>query len=88
MGASPKPSAPPTPLPKLKLFAVFVLNLVLGFQINVIWPFLPFMVDWLRGTEVDSALYVGILASSYFWAQFVGSGTTRGSCTQRRPMCR
>ena len=73
MGASPKPSAPPTPLPKLKLFAVFVLNLVLGFQINVIWPFLPFMVDWLRGTEVDSALYVGILASSYFWAQFVGS---------------
>jgi len=62
-----------TPLPIKELVGVFLLNLVLGFQINVIWPFLPFMVDWLRGTSQDSATYVGILTASYFLAQFASS---------------
>ena len=53
MGAATKA---PTPLPIKPLVGVFLMNLVLGFQINVIWPFLPFMVDWLRGTKEDSAL--------------------------------
>ena len=69
-------AAPPkaaTPLPIKPLVGVFLMNLVLGFQINVIWPFLPFMVDFLRGTKEDSALYVGILTSSYFWTQFISS---------------
>ncbi len=62
-----------TPLPVKELVGVFLLNLVLGFQINVIWPFLPFMVDWLRRTSQDSATYVGILTASYFVAQFASS---------------
>ena len=62
-----------TPLPVKQLVGVFLLNLVLGFQINVVWPFLPFMVDWLRGTSRDSATYVGILTASYFVAQFASS---------------
>lgn len=62
-----------TPLPVKQLVGVFLLNLVLGFQINVIWPFLPFMVDWLRGTSYESATYVGILTASYFVAQFASS---------------
>ncbi len=66
-------AAPVTPLPIKELVGVFLLNLVLGFQINVIWPFLPFMVDWLRGTSQDSATYVGILTASYFVAQFASS---------------
>lgn len=36
-------------------------------------PFMPFMVDWMRGTAEDSGMYVGILASSYFWGQFIAS---------------
>jgi hypothetical protein len=73
MGASPKAGAPPTPLPKWKLLGVFLINLTLGFQINVVWPFLPFMVDRVRHTKDESALFVGILASVYFWAQFASS---------------
>lgn len=34
---------------------------------------MPFMVDWMRGTTEDSGMYVGILASSYFWGQFIAS---------------
>ena len=45
----------------------------MAFQINVIWPFLPFMVDTVRGTDHNAGLYVGLLASSYFWAQFAAA---------------
>lgn len=31
------------------------------------------MVDWMRGTTEDSGMYVGILASAYFWGQFIAS---------------
>ena len=36
-------------------------------------PAATFMVDWMRGTAEDSGMYVGILASSYFWGQFIAS---------------
>jgi hypothetical protein len=32
------------PAPPPSRCGVFLMNLVLGFQINVVWPFLPFMV--------------------------------------------
>jgi MFS family permease len=64
---------PVTPLPKKKIFALVICSMTWGFQMNIIFPFMPFMVDWMRGTTVDSGMYVGILASAYFWGQFVAS---------------
>ena len=61
---------PPTPLPRWQLVACTLVMLTVSFQLNVIWPFLPFMVDHIRGTEEDSGFYVGVLASMYFWTQF------------------
>ena len=75
MGASPKARAAgsPTPLPFLPLLSSMLVMMTVSFQINVIWPFLPFMVDWLRGTSQDSATFVGILTASYFMTQFISS---------------
>jgi MFS family permease len=73
MGAGSQAGGAVTPLPVRPLVGIFLMNLVLGFQINVIWPFLPFMVDWLRGTSQDSATFVGILTASYFMTQFISS---------------
>ena len=63
----------PTPLPKKAMVAVVLLNMTAGFQWNIIFPFIPFMVEELRGTAQDTGLYVGILASSYHLGQFIAS---------------
>jgi hypothetical protein len=75
MGASPKARAAgsPTPLPFLPLLSSMLVMMTVSFQINVIWPFLPFMVDHIRGTEENAGFWVGLLASSYFWTQTVAA---------------
>lgn len=60
-----------TPLPKLTCFVLCMLNLNEAFQINLIWPFVPFMVDGFFPGSDSVGLYVGILASSFFVAQFL-----------------
>ena len=41
---------------------------------NIIFPFMPFMVEWMRPDDLENtSFYVGILASSYFWGQLVAS---------------
>jgi MFS family permease len=72
MGMMPD-GTPITPLPKKKITALVICSMTWGFQMNIIFPFMPFMVDWMRGTSVDSGFYVGIMASAYFWGQFVAS---------------
>ena len=44
-----------------------MMNIVEGFTMNVIWPFLPFMVEAFGvATEDTVGLYVGILGTAYF----------------------
>lgn len=62
-----------TPLPRLQLLACMLVMMTVSFQINVIWPFLPFMVDHIRGTDENAGFWVGLLASSYFWTQTVAA---------------
>ena len=79
MGASPKAAAAAaddeavTPLPMIQLVSCMLVMMTVSFQINVIWPFLPFMVDHIRmvdGVVQDNAgFWVGMLASSYFITQ-------------------
>ena len=64
---------PPTPLPPYQLLSCMLVMMTVAFQINVIWPFLPFMVDTIRGTDENAGFYVGLLASAYFWAQFAAA---------------
>ena len=64
---------PVTPLPKRKILALVICSMTWGFQMNIIFPFMPFMVPWMRGTEEDNGFYVGVLASAYFWGQFIAS---------------
>ena len=59
-------AAEPTPLPGMQLVSCMLVMMTVSFQINVIWPFLPFMVDHVRGTEENAGFFVGLLASSYF----------------------
>ena len=70
----------PAPLPKAKLFGCMLVMLTVSFQINVIWPFLPFMVDHVRGVQPDDGFFVGTLASSYFGAQFASVHTHAHKC--------
>lgn len=43
-----------------------MMNIVEGFTMNVIWPFLPFMVEAFGvATEDTVGLYVGILGTAY-----------------------
>ena len=62
-----------TPLPRLQLLACMLVMMTVSFQINVIWPFLPFMVDHVRGTDENAGFWVGLLASSYFWTQTIAA---------------
>ena len=45
---------PVTPLPKKKILALVICSMTWGFQMNIIFPFMPFMVPWMRGTEEDN----------------------------------
>ena len=67
------PAVARTPLPRGPLAAVVLINMTAGFQMNIIFPFVPFMVEELRQTTVDTGFYVGLLAASYFAGQFVAS---------------
>ena len=41
------------------------MSLCRGFQMNIIFPFMPFMVEWMRPDDLENtSFYVGILASS------------------------
>ena len=73
MGGPGGPAAAPTPLPTRQLVALVVINTATSFQVNLIWPFIPFQVEQLRGTSEGNGTYVGLMASSYFLAQFVSS---------------
>ena len=48
-----RPPPGTTPLPKKPLMAVVLINMTAGFQMNIIFPFVPFMVEELRGTDVS-----------------------------------
>ena len=75
MGASPKARAAEeavTPLPTIQLVSCMLVMMTVSFQINVIWPFLPFMVDHIGmgdGSQDNAGFWVGLLASSYFITQ-------------------
>ena len=58
-----------TPLPWRPMLGILVLNSTPPFQINMIFPFLPWMVDDLRGTAELSGFYVGLMASVYMAGQ-------------------
>ena len=47
----------PTPLPKKPMLGILLLNSTPPFQINMIFPFIPWMVDDLRGTSVMSGFW-------------------------------
>lgn len=59
----------PTPLPVLPMFAIISLNSTPSFQINMIFPFIPWMVEDLRSTREMNGFYVGIMASVYMVGQ-------------------
>ena len=49
-----RPPPGTTPLPWKPLSAVVLINMTAGFQMNIIFPFVPFMVEELRQTTVDT----------------------------------
>ena len=51
----------PTPLPKKPMLGILLLNSTPPFQINMIFPFIPWMVDDLRGTSVMSGFWCACL---------------------------
>ena len=56
------------------IWALALINLIDGFIANVIWPFVPFMVeDFSVCSPKDLGVYVGIIGGSFFLAQFCSS---------------
>ncbi len=68
-------SADVTPLPAKCMFALVATAITEGFQMNVIWSFLPFMVEELGhpGPTEQLGLWTGLMASSFFGGQIVAS---------------
>ena len=64
-----------TPLPVKCMFALVTTAITEGFQMNVIWSFLPFMVEDLGhpGSPEQLGLWTGLMASSFFAGQIVAS---------------
>jgi MFS family permease len=65
----------PTPLPVKQFVALSILQFSINFQGTVMWPMVPFMVaDFVAGaTEKVIGYYIGILTSSFFFAQVASS---------------
>ncbi|GAM28807.1 hypothetical protein SAMD00019534_119830 [Acytostelium subglobosum LB1] len=66
---------PITPLPKLKLFAIFIIILCDGLTTLSIFPYISFMVEDFHLTHDKDQLgyFVGILASTFYISQFFSS---------------
>jgi MFS family permease len=64
-----------TPLPTKVMFALVATAITEGFQMNVIWSFLPFMVEDLGhpGPSEQLGLWTGLMASSFFGGQIFAS---------------
>ena len=66
-------AATATPLPYRALTAIFLCNITAMFQFGILYPFIPFMVEELRGTTLDMGLYVGVAQSAYMLGSFLAS---------------
>jgi MFS family permease len=72
-----------TPLPKLKVFLIFLIRLCDTYKIFIIcryafssiFPYIAFMIEDFRLTRNPSGIgfYAGFLSSSFFFAQFLTS---------------
>lgn len=65
-----------TPLPTKQVIVLSLMNLNESFTMNVLWPMLPFFVEdsgISGGDPKNNGYYVGILASSFFFASFLTS---------------
>lgn len=62
-----------TPLPKLEMACILVIQFNEALQINVLYPFLVFMVESFGYTGGSLGIHAGILASSFCAAQFFSS---------------
>ncbi|GAM27258.1 hypothetical protein SAMD00019534_104330, partial [Acytostelium subglobosum LB1] len=66
---------PSTPLPKLKIFSIFIVILCDAINAQSIYPYVNFLVEDFHLTSNDKTLgyYVGFLASSYYSSQLFSS---------------
>ncbi|EFA78584.1 hypothetical protein PPL_09236 [Heterostelium album PN500] len=64
-----------TPLPRMKLFAIFIIILCDGLTTYSIFPYINFMVKDYNLTDDEEKLgyFVGILASTFYISQFFSS---------------
>eukprot|EP01133_Synstelium_polycarpum_P012364 gene12364-14504_t len=64
-----------TPLPRIKLFAIFIIILCDGITTYSIFPYINFMVKDFGLTKDEEKLgyYVGVLASAFYISQFFSS---------------
>ena len=51
-----------TPLPMGPMVALAIVHFTFASMVNIIWPLAPSMVPYLRGTEEDTGLYLGMMA--------------------------
>lgn len=63
----------PTPLPVGQVVTVFMVQLCEGININVLFPFVAFMVEDFGYTGKELGYHVGGLAATFCLAQFVSS---------------
>eukprot|EP01029_Cantina_marsupialis_P007622 TRINITY_DN1855_c0_g1_i3.p1 TRINITY_DN1855_c0_g1~~TRINITY_DN1855_c0_g1_i3.p1 ORF type:complete len:115 (+),score=16.98 TRINITY_DN1855_c0_g1_i3:86-430(+) len=62
----------PTPLPKLGIFAICLLQFSQAFQVTVLFPFIVFFVEDSGVTsESNKGIFVGLLAGVFGFCQFL-----------------
>jgi len=66
-------TVPPTPLPTLLVLVVVFIQICEAINVNVLFPFLAFMVEDMGYTGEQLGYHAGILAASFCAAQFCTS---------------
>ena len=68
------PSSPPPPIPWIMVLLIGSINLNEAMQMNILWPFVPYMIrDFQIGSDNDIGFYGGLLGGSFFLAQLLSS---------------
>jgi MFS family permease len=62
-----------TALPRVPMACMFAVQMNEALQINVLFPFLVFMVEFFGFAGASNGVHAGILASSFCGAQFFSS---------------
>lgn len=65
--------APETPLPRLQLMVVALIQVTESWNVNVVFPFAVFMIRDFGVVSTSVGYYSGLLAGSFCLGQFISS---------------